>query len=129
MAGASRLELALNDAVQVTTTGGESVSGTVLALDEQTHTLVLRLAAGEGAWPGGWVCILGVRGCVGGWSVRYFLLVHLLVWESINRSINRSVDLLYASIPMQLWAAAAAGGVNRPAHASHIAPPISISTP
>ena len=42
---ASRLELALNDAVRLTTAGGEAVSGSVHALDEQTHTLVLRLAA------------------------------------------------------------------------------------
>lgn len=45
---ASRLELAPGDAVRLTTTGGESVAGAVHALDEQTHTLVLRLAASEG---------------------------------------------------------------------------------
>lgn len=56
---ASRLELALNDSVRLTTAGGEAVSGAVHALDEQTHTLVLRLAGGsDGAWRGGcFVCV------------------------------------------------------------------------
>lgn len=53
---ASRLELAPGDAVRLTTTAGESVAGAVHALDEQTRTLVLRLAASEGK------CVL-VRSC------------------------------------------------------------------
>ncbi len=67
--------------MRVTMAGGESVSGSVLALDEQTHTLVLRLAsaAAEGACA---LLLTAECGVCVGWSC----------WDR-RRSIERaSVD-------------------------------------
>lgn len=68
----SRLELALNARVRLTTSAGEAVAGSVHALDEQTHTLVLRLpaAAGEGACFWGWGFVYIVLG-FGVWGVGW----------------------------------------------------------
>lgn len=52
-----RLELALEDQVRVTTTGGEAVAGKVHALDEQTHTIVLRTVAAGGSEGRCWVWV------------------------------------------------------------------------
>lgn len=68
----TRLELALNDPVRLTTSGGESVSGSVHALDEQTHTLVLRLPAGASSSSEGtcWGSVYVGGGKGGRWMIR-----------------------------------------------------------